>query len=168
MLRIAIWGNLHKQRWLHQSLISLESSFRGSLSFLLLGEHRDAQRAKTQINHTSSPSASCPNTSDRPSWSSTTGSHPWILTVASVATQQRPCLPYVTQNNDPIWTTWLTTPLIRWVRCVTYSEPKASISLWFSLLIFYLSCQFSPVQINYKLNKYGITKLHSLSFHLSV
>lgn len=103
MLRIAIWGNLHKQRWLHQSLISQESSFRGSLSFLLLGEHRDAQRAKTQINHTSSPSASCPNTSDRPSWSSTTGSHPWILTVASVATQQWPCLPHVTQNNDPTW-----------------------------------------------------------------
>lgn len=168
MLRISIQGNIQSKGDYINLLIGLESSFRGSLPFLLLGERKSYPVSKTQKKpHTSSFPASHPDTSDWPSHSSTTGSHPWMLTVASVAIQQWPCLPHVTQTNDPTWKTWLTTPLVRWVRCVIYSVPKANISLCFSLLIFYLSCQLSPIPINFKLNKYGITKLHSLSFHPS-
>lgn len=41
----------------------------------------------------------------RPPQSPSTGIHPWMLTVASAATQQLRCFPHSRQSNDPVWQT---------------------------------------------------------------
>lgn len=166
MLRISVWGNLLEQRWLHQSPIGLESSCRGSLPFLLLGEHERCPVSKNP----NKPHKQCFSKPSRHKWLTIPEFHHWkspLDTNIAISCNSAVALPCTRhKSNDPTWQTWLTTPLIRWVRCVIYSVPKASISSCFSLLIFYLSCQLSPVPINCKLNKYGITELHSLSFSL--